>query len=389
MRQLFKKREHTLHTIYLLAFFVALSTAIPAYINSTFLTSVATERWVGLIYTLGALLAIISFAAIPSILRKSGNYRTTMLLTLLGIATLAGLAFPASAPFIIALFLIYQVIYRLLSFNTDVLLESFSPDKITGGIRGAYLTANNIAWVIAPIIAGFILGETGYWRVYIVAAFILLISIPIFIKNFKRYKDPIYNRVPFWKTLKTIYRRKNLYKVFAAYLVLRLFFAWMVIYTPIYLHVHIGFPWSTIGIIFTIMLLPYVLLEFPLGKIADSTLGEKEIMSVGFVVLAISSATLAFIASTAIWVWALALFTTRVGASMVEIMGETYFFKKIDGADSDMVSFFRMTGPLSYVIAPLLASILLAFVDFRFLFLALGILMLWGLRYSLSLKDTL
>lgn len=383
-----KKRIRRIHALYALTFVFSLSIAIPTYINSSFLAEFTTERMVGIIYTVGALLAIISFVFIPTLLRKFGNIPVTIWLILMTVIALAGLAIAPVLGIVVALFLIYQVTYRLISYDADLLLESYSEDRTTGSIRGAFLTINSTAWVLAPIIAGFVLGNDSYWRIFVLAGVLSALLIPIVVRNFKRYEDPQYDRAPFWSTLREIYRDKDIYKVFSAYMLLRFFYAWMVIYTPIYLHQHVGLPWSSIGIIFTVMLLPFVLLEYPLGKIADTRLGEKEIITLGFIVLAVASGALTFITSTAIWVWALALFATRIGASMVEIMGETYFFKKIDSADSKLLGFFRMTGPISYIIAPALASIVLSILDFRFLFLALGIFMLWGLRYSLTLHDT-
>jgi MFS family permease len=137
------------------------------------------------------------------------------------------------------------------------------------------------------------------------------------------------------------------------------------------------------------MLVPFVILELPLGKLADKKLGEKELMTGGFIWLAVSTAILSFVETPFLILWAILLLLTRVGASTVEIMTETYFFKKIDEHDSDLLGFFRMVQPASYVIAPIIASIVLMFVDFRWLFMVLGIICLYGIRWSLSLKDTL
>jgi MFS family permease len=183
--------------------------------------------------------------------------------------------------------------------------------------------------------------------------------------------------------------RDGIRKIFLSNIMLRFFYSWMVIYTPIYLHEHIGFSWGEIGLIFSIMLVPFVVLGSPLGKIADKYIGEKELLSLGFVIVAVSTAYLSFVDSSNFLVWALVLLVTRIGASMVDIMSETYFFKKIDGSDSNLLGFFRMTGPIAFIIGPLLATLVLPFVGIKYLFLVLGILMLWGLRYSLTLKDTL
>ena len=58
----------------------------------------------------------------------------------------------------------------------------------------------------------------------------------------------------------------------------RLTYAWMVIYTPLHM-LDLGFTWEEIGQIFTIMLIPFVLVEYPAGWLADKYIGETEMMS--------------------------------------------------------------------------------------------------------------
>jgi Na+/melibiose symporter-like transporter len=278
---------------------------------------------------------------------------------------------------------------RIIGFTHDIFLESESKNDDTGSIRGFLLSITNLAWVISPILAALALGSDNYFRLYLISAIVASPILLILIYKFRNFKDPEYDQVPFLKTLKEMFEKPNIRRVVITNSLLRFFYSWMVIYTPIYLHQHIGFEWSQIGIIFTIMLVPFVILEAPLGKIADRYLGEKEILSLGFLILAMTTAYLSFIDGGGLLIWALALFMTRVGASMVEVMSETYFFKKIDGTDSNILGVFRMTGPLSYIIGPAVASIVLPFVGIQYLFLVLGIIMLGGLHYSLALKDTL
>ena len=175
-----------------------------------------------------------------------------------------------------------------------------------------------------------------------------------------------------------------------AVFLLQIFYACMTIYTPIYLHTNLGLPWSSIGIIFSIMLLPFVFVQFPAGKLADAILGEKEILSVGFIIMALATTTIFFIDSKSILVWALILLGTRVGAALVEIMCDVYFFKKVDNKNANLISFFRMSRPFAYIISPLVVAIILSVfgLDLKSLFLILGFLMFFGLRYSLAIVDT-
>jgi MFS family permease len=210
------------------------------------------------------------------------------------------------------------------------------------------------------------------------------------VSSLKGFKDSTYQVTDVRKTLSLVWKNKNLRNILSASFLLSFFYSWMVIYTPLYLHKDIGFSWEEIGIIFFVMLLPFVIVQFPLGRLADKKWGEKEILSVGFITLAISTGVIFFIDSSGIILWAVILFITRLGASAIEIMCDTYFFKKVSGLEANIISFYRMAGPAGYVIGPLLATLILSLVsgDIRFLFLILGVIMLFGLKFSLSLKDT-
>jgi hypothetical protein len=88
--------------------------------------------------------------------------------------------------------------------------------------------------------------------------------------------------------------------------------------------------------------------------------------------------------------WALTLFLGRAGACTADTMSETYYFKKIDGRNAQLIGYFRRTRPLAYVIAPITASILLesGVVSIAQLFYLLAALMIVALHFVSELKDT-
>jgi MFS family permease len=161
----------------------------------------------------------------------------------------------------------------------------------------------------------------------------------------------------------------------------------MVIYSPIYLHEYIGFGWGQIGIIFAIMLLPFVILDFPLGKLSDK-IGEKKMLIIGFIIISFSTVLIPILKEPSLWIWALILFATRTGAAMIEVMNESYFFKNITERNADEISFFRNAPSVAYVIAPLVAIPVLIFIpSFEYLFYVLGAILLFGLLNTFKLKD--
>ena len=69
-------------------------------------------------------------------------------------------------------------------------------------------------------------------------------------------------------------------------------------------------------------------------------------------------------------------------------MNDTYFFKKVGPSDTETMALYRMLEPMSYIIAPLLTGLALQFIEVRFVFLILGVIMAFGIPVALRLKDT-
>lgn len=288
-----------------------------------------------------------------------------------------------------AFFMLNFVVIALTGFSFDIFLESFSSNAKTGKIRGTFLSVTNIAWILGPAVSAFLLNDDNFTKVFLVAGALLIPVLSLFKHNLKNFKDPEYTHVPFWKGFGEAWSDRNIRATLIIHLLLQFFYAWMVIYMPLYLHENIGFSWDVIGLILSGMLIPFVLVQAPLGRLADSRYGEKEIMSIGFVIIALATGALSFIEGSNPWVWFILLFITRIGAASVEVMADTYFFKKVDVSKVNIISFFRTTRPMAYVVSPVIATVLFSLIDIRALFFALGLLMLYALRYTMSIEDTL
>jgi MFS family permease len=379
-----------LFSVYLVGFLVALSVALMTYINSSFLSSFIEERFIGLIYIVASIFTILCFLILPFVLKKFGNYKVTLFLVVLELCALLGIAFFQILPWLIAIFVINLTLIPLIYFSMDIFLEGLSSNRQTGMIRGIYLTAVNLAWIISASLGGRILAGSDYWKIYLFSYIFLSPVVLILIFKLREFKDSPYKAPHLWQTIKSVWKNKDVHYVFMAVFLLQFFYAWMVIYTPLYLHNYIDFSWIEIGKIFSIMLLPFVFIQFLAGKLADRYCGEKEMLSIGFIIMAISTMMIFFVTGKSLLVWSLILFTSRIGAAMVEVMCDVYFFKKVDNKNANMISFYRMAGPMAYVVGPLLAILILYIpgFDMRSLFFILGFIMLFGLRCSLTIKDT-
>ena len=339
---------------------------------------------------LGSIATIFGFLIIPKILRNIGNYTTALWLIIIQIALFYGLTYTLDPKLIALFFILQSAIIALIGYCLDIFLEVYSDTANVGVIRGMYLTTINSAWIIAPLIGTMIIGTANDYRsVYVAALFMLFPLFYLVYRNFKHFKDPHYGHLSLWKNLIHLNKNRNYAKLFTANTILQVFYSWMVVYSPIYLNKVIGFDWASIGIILTIMLIPFPIIEWPLGKLADRKYGEKEIMTISFALIGLSTIALATITSSSIFIWALALFITRIGAAGAEVMIETYFFKTAKAEDSSLLGFFRITRSISYFIAPLITGFgLLFFKDQSILFIILGIICLLAMIPAWSIRDT-
>ena len=373
--------------VYLAGFLFSLPLALTSYINSSFLENYISSKYVGVLYTCAAVLTITSLMFMPRLLSKLGNLRVSIILSLIFSLSLLVLGLDGNGAWVLPAFIMYFVCSILIVTTLDIFIEDFSGNKSVGKLRGTYLTITSLAWVLSQVISGSIISRTSYGGIYFISGILSLLMACVLYFFLQKFKDPVYKKMVLVRTCKTFLKNKNLGKAYLINLILKFFYAWMVIYTPIYLHGNLGFGWDEIGIIFSIMLLPFVLVTFPLGKLSDK-IGEKKILALGFLIATGTAFTIPFIQEHSILIWALVLFATRVGAATIEIMSESHFFKIVKEEDVDEISFFRNTGPVSFIIAPLVAiPVLLYTPSFEFIFFALSAILLLGLFITLRLKD--
>lgn len=342
-------------------------------------------------YTIGAALTILIFLFVSRILRQVGNYYTVLGLLLLDFCVLIGMAFADSLRTAVPLFIVHITVVTLIFFNFDIFLEEAIGKKedSTGSRRGLLLALSSFVGACTPLFSGYLVGESAaFERAYYTGALMLIPLFAVVMFGFRRIGNPKNHEVKIIEAIRSFWIEKNIRFVFLSNLLLWFFFCFMVVYTPLYLATEMQFSWSTIGIILFGGQLAYVFFEYPIGRLADKYIGEKEMMIFGFLIISASSALLAYLTNDSVWLWIIAMFITRMGASLIEVTTESYFFKHTKGSDGQIISFFRMANPLAYIAGPLVVSLALLYVPFNLTFVVLGLCMLSGAVFALQLTDT-
>jgi MFS family permease len=286
----------------------------------------------------------------------------------------------------ILLMILYMIFSNIEWVALDAIVESFSVDRMSGRIRGLHLTIVNAGYLFGPFVSTYMLDKMDFQGVFVMTlifnCFVLIFSLI----GFRNVNHRFQEKLRVMDVLKKVAKRKNIMRIYYISFVLDFFYAAMTIYTPIYLK-SLGYSWASIGIIFTVMLIPFVILQYPMGSLADKKTGEKEFIILSLLVMALSTIVIYFIGTGSVFLWALILFLTRIGAALVEILRDSYFFKRIDALDVDMIDFFRTSSSAAYISAAILSTLMLLFLPVRSIFILSGLVAFSALYPAFNLID--
>lgn len=376
-----------IRSVFLIGFLLTVALALTGYIDSSFLGTKVNVKTVGLLFSLGSIASIVFLTYLPEILKKIGIRGVFHLTGLTYLVSVLGMLNTETPLVFGILFIFYIASGYGMYFAIDLLIESMSKKKTTGVTRGIYLAIYNLAYLLGPLLAGMILKDNSFNLVYLIAGVFVIIMFLVFIKDLEKLDiETSHRKISPPEIVNRLFRSENLFNIFIVSLMLSFFFSWMAIYTPIYLHTFLGFNWQQIGTMFAIMHIPYITLEVPIGRLADKYNCEKYLLTIGLVIIGLSTAGLSLFADGSFWAWTLGLAITRVGASFVQVGHESYFFKRVDAQDSHMIALYRNASPLAYILGPIIGTIVLAFTNYNALFIVLGVIMLGVTYFSVRLK---
>lgn len=382
-----KIKEGGLKGLIWVTFLSGFQLSLSVYILSSFIQELTGLDNIGIFFLIAYGVSFYILLNLHHLIKRHGKSKTLILF--LVFKTLALLAMGIYADNMVAvLFSIWFLVSDAVSWVAlDIIIEGFSDNKTTGATRGLHITILNVGFMFGPFIAAWTIENFGFNFVFYASALLSLVVLAIIVLKYRNVNHEIKRDLSVLAVLGRMMQRKNLMRIYYASFMLELFYCVMSVYTPIYL-LSLGFSWVDIGKIITIMIIPFILLEIPLGILADKRTGEKEWLVFGLLFLAIATGSMSFVAEPNIYLWMGILFATRIGASIVQVMRDTYFYKKIGPGDVDLIDFFRTTKSASYIFGMIFFSLFLIVFPLKMLFVMLGVIAFTALAPVMRLRDT-
>lgn len=352
-----------------------------AYINS-FLASPAI---VGL-FTAG--LTIISFLSyflfIP--LMERFNKAKIYTITLIVLAIIySSLSFKDSLMILVPFAIIASIVGPLRLTSFGIILRDNSKKKKVSGNFGLIYSLAAVAWIIGPLIVGFISKNNGLRIVFSVSSLLLLTGVLVF-RTSKINDNNIKKRVDrdFSKNFKAFFSDKERLKVYILNGGSTIFLVLTYLFMPLYiLSKGLSFSWVSI-FLFSYAIIP-AFGEYLFGRMAGK-IGYKKIFVVGFSLMAVIGILAFFINNPFIIMGLIVL--SSLGVAMTESTTDSYFLDITNKKDE-----LRFYGPYNTAIdlfdsvVKFIPGIILLFLPFSYVFLIFGIIMIYMAFVSSTIKD--
>ncbi len=372
--------------ISLFSFAFGFADAFLLYLFSSYFSEASGSENVSLFYLIPFGVIFVTLFYFHALVARFGKI---VLLTFFLVALVAGAFALVIIPVSLAgagVLMAMLVVINLVWVNMDLILESYSEDHSSGRTRGLYLTIIHIGFITAPFSAFWLLDRYGYGSVFFTSILIYGTVLVFALLAFSRMNSFVDGRLRPRQILAKVLPRSDIMRDYWISLSLEFAYAVMIVYVPIRM-VELGFGWEDLGLAFSWMLLPFLLLPYPLGVLADRRMGEKEGIVLSLTWIAGMSLLIASSDSTNLFTWILLLIGSRVGFATLEVLRDSYFYKRIDGDDADVIAFFRTTRPVANLLAAAATGLCLLFAPLPAVFLLMGGVVLLALVPALRLED--
>ena len=366
---------------------VSLGSAFVDTIWSVYMQSLFKN--IALVSFFSAFLTIIAFLGffilVPIIERTNKSKLYICSLVLIGI-TYVLFALNKNIFIFTALALILTLLTSLKITSFGIIIRDKSRAENLSRNEGLMYTFLNIAWVIGPLIAGYVSEAYGIHLIFLLAAIFILIAGFIF-KISKVNDSHVSKKIDtnVIQNFRNFFKDKNRTK---AYIIGGGIYLWLILiylYMPLFI-LDNGLNNLWIGYFLFAFSVPLIIFEYGASKLAGK-IGFKSMFKIGFFIL-FASAVLSFLLEDVYAVMGI-LVAGAIGAAILEPTIEAYFFDVLKTKDEEAEYYgpYNTTIDVSQFLGKALAGLILLFLPFKFIFLFFALFMFAYFLFSFRIKE--
>lgn len=350
-----------------------------------FESKIHNPSYVGFIFTALTIFTGLTYIFSVPFFEKTSKTKIYVFALLMYIFSYFLFAFFSNLWIIVLLAIFISIVSALRITSFGIILRDKSKNKEVSQNVGVIYTFLNLAWLIGPLIAGFLSQQYGFRVVFILAAIVMAFSLFLF-QLFKIKDNRISKKVDgnFFKILYDFFKDRNRRLNYVLSGGITFWLTLLYVYMPMYI-IDSGLTKEFVGYFLALAVLPLISLEYYFGKLA-SKIGFKKIFFIGYIILGIF-ALLSFFVGNIYFVLVL-IILGGVGISMLEPTTEAHFLDIVKANQRDKYyGPYNTTMDVNSAISSFLIAIILLFFSFKFIFLFVGIVMFLFALISLRIKN--
>lgn len=283
---------------------------------------------------------------------------------------------------IITYIIVVFLILKIESF--DIVFRDSSSQKKLAEDEGKLWSLTNVGWLIGPLLAGLIASQFNIANVFLLASIASIISFIILlgVKTPPQKKKEM--DINIFRNLKTYIKTKNLLVAYSFGVGIEVWWSLVYIYMPLFIiKSNLGVHW--VGIFLSLVVLPLIISEYRVGKIAK-LIGFRNFFFTGFFVFSLISLILFLINDIKISI--ILVIMASFGMALLEPMRQTYFFSIIKNYEEEKYyPIFATSGELGKFLGKVIIATVLLYLPPRFAFITMTFLMLIFTLISASVKE--
>jgi len=369
------------HNLAWLAFLLSLGIAVIETILPNFAKKIlGNEVLVGYFYATLSLVMLAGNLLLCFILERISKIRFFYFSSILLALSSLAFIFIVSPFSFISIQYLRTIIFAFVFLSLGLMVRDFTPKEQLGRAEGARFVFSNIGWFIGPILAGVLAKTYGNNSVFLFSAGIFFLLILFFLhQHFFEEKQFLSSQCDFqshhflhnFSDFFQSHKRKLSYLVGFG---LGMWWVVVYVYFPLFI-INRGLDETAVGIFLAGVTIPLLLFEKFAGRIADQY-GINHPLIFGFSLLGVAGIS-AFFINDQTYLVLLFFILASIGAAFIEPLQEMYFFQATDEKEENrLFGIFYTSNSLAKFIMPLLASSIILFFKFEYIFFVIGILML-------------
>lgn len=342
-----------LWVIFEINFFRNLAAAmLTSIISLYFKKIVGSDAAVGAVFFVGYVAAFCSHLYSAHIIEHLKKRKTLLLALACFSLIFAVFTIIENTALLLFAFALYHFILALFVLDISLYLKHYSNYREIAENVGKLGSLSNIGWIIGPLLGSLIANKFGFEAVFYASSAISLIALlTFFLIRLKSEEIHFLHNRSFTENIKLFFKDPNLRHTYINNAGLGFIYSmWDLL--PL-LMFKIGATILTIGMTKTLMGIAQSIFEYPIGRLADKETGERKIFIIGYLFAALFTLLLGL--TTDLKIFIMCFFLAATGTSFLEMTRDSYFFRQMPEKEIELLSVYRTSDTLPYIIGQGLA----------------------------------